>query len=313
MPKNLMKWLSALMLVLLLAACNSAQEPEKQDKDTEKQAPKTESYTVKDDTGTDITFDKVPETVVSLAPSNTEILFALGVGDKVVGGTDFDNYPEEAQNIERVSDSMNINAEKIIGLKPDVVIAYTIGEADTLNPLKDAGIPVFVIQSATSFDDVYGDIDQIAKVMGVEEKGKELVDDIRGKIAGVEEKISNVSDKKTVYFEIDPTPFTTGKNTFQQEILNAAGVENIFADQEGWIQVSEEEVIKRNPAIIATTVNYVEDPVGDIKGRAGWDQLDAVKSDQIFELDPDVTSRPGPRIGEAVELVAKMAYPDLFK
>lgn len=314
MKKNFLKWLSAFMLVFLLSACNTDKEPAKQDDaKSEEQVEKTESYTVKDDTGADITFEKIPETVISLQPSNTEILFALGVGDKVVGATDFDNYPEEAKEIERVSDSMNINAEKIIALKPDVVIAYTIGEEEALNPLKDAGIPIFVIQSAASFDDVYGDIEQIAQVMGVKEKGEELIHDIRGKIAGVEKKLSSITDKKALYFEIDPTPYTTGKNTFQQEILNAAGVENVFGDQEGWIQVSEEEIIKRNPSIITTTANYLEDPIGDISGRSGWEQLDAVKTEQVFVLDPDITSRPGPRIGEAVELIAKTAYPDLFK
>lgn len=300
---------TALAASLFLAACGANEK--------EQAAPKeeTQSYTVTDDTGAEITFDKVPEKVISLQPSNTEILFALGQGEKVVGVTDFDNYPEEAKEIKRVSDSMNINAEEIIGLKPDAIIAYTIGDENTLKPLKDAGIPIFVIQSALTFEDVYGDIEQIAEVMGVEEKGAELITDIKEQIAAVGEKVATIENKEKVYFEISPAPeiYTTGTETFQQEILEHAGVENVFADQSGWIKVSDEEILKRNPNTIITNVTYVENAVEELKSRSGWNKLSAVKNNKVFLVDSDVMSRPGPRIGEAVELTAKTVYPDLFK
>ena len=105
-----------------------------------------------------------------MQPSNTEILFAIGAGDKVIGATEYDNYPEQASKIERVSDSVTINTEKIIALKPDIVIAYTIGDENALKPIEDAGIPVFVIQSASSFEDVYGDIQHNFRSNGCERK-----------------------------------------------------------------------------------------------------------------------------------------------
>ncbi|MFD4820035.1 ABC transporter substrate-binding protein [Peribacillus butanolivorans] len=308
-------WISTLILALFLTGCGvTDDQTAKEKKDTNK-TEEVKAYTVTDDTGKKIKFDKVPETVVSLQPSNTEILFKLGLGDKVVGVTDFDNYPEEAKDIEHVSDSVNINAEKIISLKPDAVIAYTIGDETTLKPLEDAGIPVFIIKSATNFDDVYGDIGQIAEVMGVAEKGEDLVKDIQNQITSVEEKIETLDEKEQTYFEISPAPeiYTTGSETFQQEILKTAGIENIFADQKGWVKVSDEEIVKRNPNAIITTATYADDAVDEIKSRKGWEDINAVKNDQVYLLDENIMSRPGPRIGEAVELAAKTVYPDLFK
>ncbi|MED3689984.1 ABC transporter substrate-binding protein [Peribacillus butanolivorans] len=308
-------WISTLILALFLTGCGvTDDQTAKEKKDTNK-TEEVKAYTVTDDTGKKIKFDKVPETVVSLQPSNTEILFQLGLGDKVVGVTDFDNYPEEAKDIEHVSDSVNINAEKIISLKPDAVIAYTIGDETTMKPLEDAGIPVFIIKSATNFDDVYGDIGQIAEVMGVTEKGEELVKDIQTQITSVEEKIETLDEKEQTYFEISPAPeiYTTGSETFQQEILETAGIENIFADQKGWVKVSDEEIVKRNPNAIITTATYADDAVDEIKSRKGWEDINAVKNDQVYLLDENIMSRPGPRIGEAVELAAKTVYPDLFK
>ena len=124
-----------------------------------------------------------------------------------------------------------------------------------------------------------------------------------------------VEDKKDVFFEISPSPeiYTTGKSTFQQEILNHAQVENVFEDLEGWPKISEEEVIKRDPEMILTTVSYVEDAIGDIKARESWSSVDAVKDGDVYLVDSDITSRPGPRIGEAVQLIAETVYPELME
>ncbi|MFJ7850881.1 ABC transporter substrate-binding protein [Peribacillus sp. NPDC097206] len=308
-------WIALLMVALFLTGCALNDDQKSIEKKDPATTEEVKSYTVTDDSGKEITFDKVPETVVSLQPSNTEILYALGVGNKVIGATDFDNYPEEAKDVERVSDSMTINSEKIISLKPDAIIAYTIGDEAALKPLEDAGIPIFIIKSAVTFDDVYSDIDQIAKVMGVTDQGDDLVKNIKKQIKDVEEKVASVDSKEKTYFEISPSPeiYTAGAETFQQEILASAGIENIFADQKGWAKIADEEVVKRNPDAIITTVGYVDNAVDEIKSRKGWKDVSAVKEDQVYQLSEDVMSRPGPRIGEAVELTAKTIYPQLFK
>ncbi|ARK22281.1 MULTISPECIES: ABC transporter substrate-binding protein [Sporosarcina] len=314
--KNVWVWTSVLSLFLVLAGCSSNDTNTPADKDQKPAVESNEvsSYTVTDDADNEVTFDKVPETVISLQPSNTEILYALDEGDKLIGATDYDTYPSEALGVERISDSVTFNAERIVELKPDVVLAYTIGEDEALNTLRDSDIPVFVIESASSFDDVYGDIIQIAEVMNVKDQGEKLVDSIKSRISKVQEKLTQIETQQQMYYEISPAPdiYTTGSNTFQQEIFDLAKVNNVFADQEGWIKVSEEDILKKNPDVIITTVSYEDDAIANIKKREGWDVLDAVKENRVWQLDSDIMSRPGPRIGEAVELLAKSVYPDEF-
>ncbi|WP_404336813.1 ABC transporter substrate-binding protein [Planococcus rifietoensis] len=312
--------LLSIPLALTLGACqdDTAEAPatEETTEETSTETASDAPYTVTDDRGEELEFEQAPETIVSLIPSNTEIVFALDAGDQLVGVTDYDNYPEAAQDIERVSDSVEFNAEKIIQLDPDVVLAYSTGEAPpALSQLEDADIPVFVIQSATSFDEVYGDIEQIASVLAKEEKGAEVIEGIQTQIEDVQERLAAVEEQKEVYVEISPSPeiYTTGKSTFQQEILNHAQVTNVFEDLEGWPNISEEEVITRDPEVILTTVSYVEDAVGDIEARDSWSDVEAIKNDEVHFIDSDITSRPGPRIGEAVQLVAETVYPELME
>jgi len=312
------QWLTVLMLVLVLTGCGTADKASNDETTKDDQQVEQSGYKVTDDRDIEVAFDAVPKTVVSLIPSNTEILFALGVGDKVIGATEYDTYPEEAKKIERVSDSVTFDSEKIVALKPDVVLAYYTGNDETLDALKgleDAGVKVFVIQSAASFEDVYGDIQQIADVMGVQDKGEQLNKEIKAQIADVQAKVKTVATPKNVYLEISPKPdiYTTAAGTFQQEILDAANVHNVFGDQTGWVKVSEEDVIAKNPQVILTTVNYTEDPVGEILGRDGWNTILAIQDKAVTFIDTDISNRPGPRIGEAVEMVAKAVYPELFK
>ena len=311
---SLFKYLTIGTMALTLGACQS-NTAETTDPEAATEPEVKSSYTVTDDLDKELTFEEVPATVVSLIPSNTEILYEIGAGDKIVGATDYDNYPAEAAEVERVSDSVVFNAERIIEMEPDVVIGYSTGGPTGYEELEAAGIQVFVIESAQSFEDVYGDIEQISTVMGLEDKGEEVISSIQQQIQDVQEKVATVEEKRKLYFEISPSPeiYTTGQKTFQQEILNHANVENLFDDLEGWPQISEEEVIKRNPEIIATTVSYTENPIDEIKAREGWNSIEAVQNGQVFFLDSDVTSRPGPRIGEAVELVAKTVYPEAFE
>ncbi|MEK5184529.1 ABC transporter substrate-binding protein [Solibacillus sp. FSL W7-1324] len=308
------KWVVALAATLLLAACGSDEEKSKKEEQAASENEGT-PYTVTDDRGVEVTFDEVPETIISLQPSNTEILFELGVGDQIIGATEFDTYPEEAQKIERVSTSTVINAERILELDPDVVVAYTIGEEAQITQLEDAGLKVFVIASAATFDDVYSDIIQLSEVMGVEHKGEEIVADIKSQIKTVQEKTAAISTKKKAYYEVSPAPdlWTTGNSTFQQEIMDHANVENIFADQSSWISVAEEDVITRNPEIIITPATYMDNAVDEILGRTGWNKIQAVTDQAVYLVDGDVMSRPGPRIGEAVEIMAQSVYPELFK
>lgn len=181
---------------------------------------------------------------------------------------------------------------------------------EQVEQLEAAGIKVFVIDSPSTIDDIYGDIKQVAEVMGVEEEGDKVVSNIQKQIDNVKEKTANVDEKKKVYFEIQPAPqiWTIGSGTFQQEIIEASGVENIYADKQQWVEINEEDVIKRNPEAIITTSSLKN----DILARQGWSTVTAIQNKEVYEFDNEVFSIPGPRIGEAAELLAKTIYPELF-
>lgn len=308
--KSLKTWMVLFFAALLLVACSDSNK----NTDSTKENNTTKSYSVVDDIGNEVKFDKVPEKVISLQPSNTEILFELGFGDRIIGATDYDLYPEEAKKIERVSDSTKINVERIIELNPDVVFAYTTGAKEQVDQLVNAGIKVFVIKDATSIKDIYSDIVQIAEAMGAKEKGEKVVENIKSQLASIQEKTAQVKDKKKVYFEIAPAPeiWSIGSGTFQQELIEIAGVENIYKDQKEWFAATEEDVITRNPDAIITTVNYTDNPTAEILSRAGWEKINAVKNKEVYALNGDILDRPGPRIAQAAEQIAKTIYPEIF-
>ncbi|WP_240375018.1 ABC transporter substrate-binding protein [Bacillus piscicola] len=319
--KTWMKWLSVFLLALLLTGCgNNSQDKDNTETQSdgtlmEEQNADETTRTVEDDFGNTVTIDGSLNSIVSLAPSNTEILYALGLGDQITGVTEFCNYPEDVQNKPKVSDSVTVNVEEIIAQDPDLVVAYTIGEEGQLDALEEAGIPIFGIESATKIDDVYGDIEQIGAITGTEEKASELINEMKEKQADIVAKAKTVEEPKKVYFEISPAPdiWTAGKNTFQGEFFDLIGAENVFADIEGWSSINEEAVIDRSPEVILTSVHYEEDPVKNIKERDGWSSIPAVKKDNVYLTEEDIVSRPGPRIIEGMEEVASKVYPEIFK
>lgn len=305
--KHFKNRLLLIVVAIFLVACSDSSNDNNEKKDG--------NYTVVDDRGKEITFEKIPERVISLQPSNTEILFELGVGDKIIGATEYDNYPEEAKKIERVSNSVKTNNERIVELNPDVVFAYSNGGEEQMEQLESAGVKVFVIKASSSIEEIYGDILQISEAMGVKNKGNEIIENMKEKLNVIKEKTSQIKEKKKVYFEISPAPdiWSVGSETFQQELIEIAGIDNIYKKEKGWFNVSEEDVINQNPDTIISTVYYGKDPVEDILSRPGWDAITAVKNKQVYVLNPDVLDRPGPRIAQAAEIMAKEVYPQLFQ
>lgn len=299
------KVIGLMVAATLLSACQEEQLVE---------TGAAQQYTVVDDRRKEISFDVVPKTIISLQPSNTEILFSLGVGDKIIGATEYDTYPEEAQQIERISDILTIDIERALQLNPDVVIAYDSLEETQLEQLEQAGLKVFMIESATTLEHIYSDISQLAQVMQVEEQGADIIAQIDTQIADVQNKVALHNEVKTVYYEVSPAPdiWTAGNDTFQHELLTVAGIDNLFADQTNWFQVAEEEVIIRNPEVIMTTANYLEAPIEEIQQRPGWESIEAIRQQRIYLVDENLFSRPATRVGEAVEAIAKMVYPEAF-
>jgi iron complex transport system substrate-binding protein len=310
----------AMMLVLgVLAGCGETKTEDniKSGQSTTEEA--SFPVTIKDASDQEVVIDEKPEKLVSLMPSNTEIVFALGLGDELVGVSDYDNYPAEAAEKEKVG-GMEFNVEKIISLNPDVVLAHASSahnSTEGLQQIRDAGIDVVVVNDAANFEDVYGSIDMIGQATGTTKEAEQLVADMKEKLADIKEKAATISDsnKKSVYIEVSEDPlFTTGKNTFMQEMLDTINASNVFSE-EGWIQVDQEAVIAANPDVIITTYGAYakEKPIDQISSRKGWEDIAAVKEKQIVDVDSDMVTRSGPRLVEGVEAIAEAVYPDVFK
>ncbi|HLR69470.1 ABC transporter substrate-binding protein [Virgibacillus alimentarius] len=276
--------------------------------------------TVKDALDNEITMEEEPEKIVSLMPSNTEISFALGLGDKIVGVSDHDNYPEEVDEINKIG-GMELNVEKIISLQPDLVLAHESGaeySKKALQQLRDADITVFVVTDAQSIESAYTSIKNIGTITGTEDKSDDMIKDMKEGFAEIQEKTEAIQDKdrQSVFMESSPEPeiFTAGKNTFWQELLTIIHADNAAKEQEGWVQLDPEAIVELNPDVILTTYgDYIDNPVDQVLDRDGWSNVTAIKEKQVFDIDADLVSRPGPRLVDGAKEMAKVVYPEIFE
>jgi iron complex transport system substrate-binding protein len=318
-----MKKLLLLMMTaaMVLVGCGKEAQPEKTEGEKSAQEQKSGfPVTVKDAIDEEVVIEDKPEKIISLIPSNTEIVYALDSGEAIVGVTDFDNYPEDAVSKEKIG-GMEFNIEKMISLKPDLVLApgSTVDSVkEGLQQLKDAGIDVVVVNDAQSFEEVYVSIEMIGQAIGEPEKADELVDSMKNSFAELKEKAESIKpeEQKTVFVEVSPEPeiYTAGKNTFIDEMLNLIGAKNAAGDMEGWPKVDPEAIVERNPDVVVTTYGYyTEKPVEQVLARQGWNNVKAVKDQQVFDVHSDLVTRSGPRLAEGAEELAKVIYPDVFK
>jgi iron complex transport system substrate-binding protein len=246
-------------------------------------------------------------------PSNTEILFALDCGDKLIAVSDYCNYPQETSDIPKLPSGEQLSIESIISLSPDVaIIGNMAAMADQVNQLEQAGVKV-IITEANNLTDTYGIIEMLGTVMGKEKEAENIVKDMKNGFEKIKKEVEN-KDSQKVYVEVSPLEYglwSCGENTFIQELINIVGAKNIFDDIEGWAAVSEEQVIARNPDVILTTsspLTGIEDPVGEILSRENWSQIEAVKNSKVVMLDSDMISRPGPRLLDAANELVKAIY-----
>lgn len=280
------------------------------------------AITMTDREGNEFTLPDKVERIVSTAPSNTEVLLELGLGDKLVC---VDKYSADIEGINEdlpKIDFRNPDAEAIIELNPDIIIASghnKTGDEDPYALLKEAGIQVVYIPSSTSLEGIYEDIEFIANITGTEEEGARIIKEMKSEVEAIGKIGSTIENKKKVYFEIGAGSglYTFGNDTFLNEILELVGSENIFADQSSWITVTPEAVLEANPdVILANTPGTNEEgktAVEDIMSRDGWDTITAVKDGDVYEVDKNTTSRPSQNVVKAIKEIAKKIYPDEFK
>lgn len=308
--KKLLVYTIAIVMMFNLAGCAkpAAQQDAaaEQNKAVEQAAEKIQ---VTDFKGRSIEFDSIPQRIVSLSPSNTEILFALGAGDKVVGVTSYCDYPEEAKKVERVGDFDGPNLELISKLQPDVVFAGYISE-ETVKALENMGIPV-IVSEAESFEAIYSSIELIGKVTGTDAKAEEIVSDMKRRIAEIEAQVKD-KEKPKVFYLVWSDPLTTaGSNTFINDVIKAAGGVNVAEKVESWAKYSAEELIKDNPDWLVAALHSTDKGMykEDLEKHPIFSKLECVKQGKVHVMsDDNVVSRPGPRIVQAVEEMHRVFF-----
>ncbi|WP_459128696.1 ABC transporter substrate-binding protein [Guggenheimella bovis] len=319
MKKKLSLLLVVLMIVTGLVACTKAVpsgEPQSTEtvtpqESTEPVSESAEPIKVTDSLGTEVTFEKPVEKVVSLAPNMTEILFAVGAGKQVVGRTDYCEYPKEAAEIPSIGSMLEPDVEKIITAKPDVVLLANPNEEVT-KKLAEAGVKALVLQNATKVDKTFEIIETIANLTGHKEEGQKVTADMKAKIEEVANMVKDATPV-TVYYPVSvgkDGDFAATGDTFIHDMLMIAGGDNIAKDAQGW-SFNLESIIKGNPQVII--VGQGMGVKEKLQETDGYKDLTAVKEGKIFEIEADLLEIQGPRIAEGILELAKILHPDLVK
>ncbi|HHV65522.1 MAG TPA: ABC transporter substrate-binding protein [Peptococcaceae bacterium] len=279
---------------------------------------KTTAYPliVRDHSGAEIIILNKPKRIISLLPSSTEILFALGQENNLIAVTKYDNYPADIQDrgYYLFEDALNPNPDKILELQPDLVIIGSVS-GETLRKLRNLDIPVISF-NPQSIEETYDTIRSIGYITDSSKKAALILEKMISKENEIKQIVATIEEhnKPRVWLEASADLYTAGKNTFMNELITKAGGINITSDLEGWGRYKSEDIIAKNPQVILVTYGqFVENVRQEIKNRPGWQEIDAVKNDRIIELDYDLVMKPGPRIINGLELIAKSLFPEKFK
>jgi len=258
------------------------------------------------------------ETIISLAPAITQVLQDLDVLDQLIAVDTFSTLSVAGLDDLPQFDMMLIDLEQLLVLNPDVIFASEISfgmDADIFAPLIDAGILVAKIPTSNSIDAIMEDVQFIADVLGLHAKGNELISEMQAGIAEIRATSQTITEQRTVLFEINPSPsiFSFGSGVFLNEMIEIVGAQNILANEEGWLPVSEEVIVYSNPDVILTNVSFLDDPIQEILSRDGWGSVTAVANGDIHQVNEDFTSQPNHRIVEGLREIARAVYPEYFE
>jgi iron complex transport system substrate-binding protein len=278
----------------------------------------TYPLTIADGLGRTITLDAPAARIVSLAPSNTEILFAIGAGPQMVGRDPLSDYPAEAAAIADIGDTfIQLNVEMILSLEPDLVLAAEITPPEQVAQLEQVGVQVFWLANPRDFEGLYANLIIVGQLTGHDQDAAALAESLRTRVTAVQTSVSSVADKPVVFYEVDGltdpnAPYTAGTGTFIDLIITAAGGQNAAGALEGYKQMSIEELLVQNPDYILLGDSLYGATADQVTQRAGWSDLAAVQANQVLPFDDNLMSRPGPRMIDAVEQLAQLLHPDLF-
>jgi iron complex transport system substrate-binding protein len=273
---------------------------------------------ITDGLGREVQLESAAQRVVSLAPSNTEILFALGAGDKVVGRDEVSDYPAEALALPTVGGWSGFSAEAIVALKPDLVLAAEINTPELVSELEGLGLTVYYLANPKTLEELYVNIEIVATLTGRD--ATKLTDSLKARVAAVDEKIAPLSYAPSVFYEVDATdpskPYSIGPGTFINLLIARAGGMNaveLAGITDPYPQISLEQLVIAPPDIIILGDSMWGTTAESVAARPGWDTLKAVVDGKVFAFDDNLVSRPGPRLIDGLEALARLLHPEVFK
>lgn len=305
------KWIIfALLAGVLIGACAPTTPVE----DADSAAP----ITLTDARGVEISFNGPPQRIISMAPSNTEMLFAIGAGSQLIGRDDVSDYPPEALEIESIGSTYGeLNTEAILALNPDLILAADLTPPEQIETLENLDLVVFQVRNPAKFSDLFEILGDLGRMTGHTQEADTLAAQLRERTEKVSSTVAD-ADRVPVFYEVDGSdpaaPWTTGSATFQDVLIQTAGGENVASALEGWGQLSIEEIVTRDPHVIFYAAGpWVPTTIESLSARAGWSDIRAVVDGNVVAIDTNWVDRPGPRLVDALEAMAKSIHPELFE
>ena len=267
--------------------------------------------TVEDSSGEAVTFEAAAGRIISLSPGATEVLFALGAGDRVVAVDQFANYPPEVGDLDKL-DYTSPAPEPALGLEPDLVIFGSQQEPHVAQ-FRDLGMTVLLLAEPADLDGIYEQIRLLGEVTGQGSEAEALVTDMQERIAAVAERTAGIEEGPLVLYELTSDGFTVSDASFTGELLTLVKARNVAGGSDSpFPQLSLEAIIDADPEVIllADSGQYGAETLETVRARPGWDVITAVREAAVYEINSDLLNRPGPRIAEGLELLVELLYPE---
>ena len=311
--KSIISIVLAVLACFVFSACGNTATKDK-DVNTTKVETTAVVYPLKvvDSYNRTVTIESEPKRIITIAPNITEGIYALGKGGNLVGRSDYDDYPTEVSKVASIGSLLKPNIEKIVELKPDVVIASTHFDKDVVKKLEDLNIKVIVLYGEENFEGVYDTMSKLGQVVNASGKAQSIISDMKKKVADITNKVTNAK-KPTVYYVVGfgkSGDFTAGKDTFIGNMIEIAGGKNAADDAIGW-KYSVEKLVEKDPDVLICSKFF--DTKKGIEATTGYKDLKAVKNGKLLEVDDNTIARQGPRLAEGLEAMAKLIHPELFK
>jgi iron complex transport system substrate-binding protein len=273
--------------------------------------PQSREFT--DGVGRKIQGPRIVDRVVSLAPNLTEIIFALGEGNRLAGDTDFCDYPSEAMRKPHVGGPMNPNLEEVVALRPDLVLATSINRRETVAALDHIGVPVYVTDPH-SVEEMISSVEHLGGVLGAEKTAAMLAENLRGRLADLDRRLSGAAPRGVLFVVWTDPLISVGQDTFIADALRRAGGRSVVETKAEWPHVSLEEIVRLQPEFLVFAIAHAGDTQRDIEAlrtRPGWKNLEAMQRGNVVVVS-DAINRPAPRMVDAIEQLSRALHPEAF-